>query len=354
MGSDLLWRLRAAAALAWALPFYWIALFPRARRELRGWERRAERIADPDLRAHALRKLDAEGLTAEGAAAFAILAPVRSCRHVVRACVAYEVIYDYVDALGEQPAADVLATNRLLYRALDAALRPGAMDADRRRRRLFDCAYLHALVGACSEALERLPAHACVEGALQRLALRAGEAQSLHHAASDAPGKRALERWARAQQPPGCELHWWELAAAAGSPMGVYALIALAASASAGAAEARAVEDAYFPWIAALSWLLESLVDQDEDAGGDAHSYVAHYDSPRSVPRRLATIASYAAADASRLPCGARHTLLLAGMTSMYLSHAGASSEAAEAIRDAIGWPVAPLLWVLRLRRRLS
>jgi len=354
MGSELLWRLRTGGAFAWALPYYWIALFPYARRELRRWERRARQIADPALRRHALRKLAGEGLTAEGAAAFAILAPVRSCRHVVRACVAYEVIYDYVDALGEQPAEDVLALNRLLYRALDAALTPGAPDSGWRDRRPGDGGYLEALVAGCRDALRGLPAHACVEAALHRLALRAGEAQSLHHAASDDAGRCALAQWAQRQQPAGCDLQWWELAAAAGSPLGVYALVALAASADIGTAEACAVEHAYFPWIAALSWLLESLVDRDEDAGGEAHSYVAHYGSPQSAARRIATIAAYAAADARRLPQSARHTLLLAGMASMYLSDAGARSCAAEAIRDAIGWPVAPLLWVLRLRRRLS
>jgi len=354
MGSGLLWRLRTGGTFAWALPYYWIALFPCARRELRGWERRARAIADPALRAHALRKLSTEGLTAEGAAAFAILAPIRSCRHVVRACVAYEVIFDYVDALGEQPADDALALNRLLYRALDAALTPGAPAADARDRHPLDGGYLLALVAACRGALARLPAHACVEAALHRLALRAGEAQALHHAASDDDGRHALAQWALRQRPAGCELHWWELAAAAGSPLGVYALVALAARADVGPAEARAVERAYFPWIAALSWLLESLVDQDEDAGGRAHSYVAHYGSAQSAARRLATIGRYAAADARRLPQSARHTLLLAGMTSMYLSDAGATRLATEAIQDAVGWPVALLVRVLRLRRSLA
>ncbi|HZV75010.1 MAG TPA: DUF2600 family protein [Conexibacter sp.] len=354
------WRLRIGLAFAGVVPLYWLMLFPQARRELRAWERRARRIPSPALRAHALRKLQTEGMTAEGAAAFAILATARSCRHVVRACVAFEVMYDYLDALAEEPVADVLGSNRLLYAALGAAYAPGTPSANWYALCPWsdDGGYLDALVETCHDALLRLPAHAGVVAGLGRLADRAGEAQSLHHAAADAEGERALARWAATQQPPECALHWWELAAAAGSPLGFFALVAAAAHRDTDAAAALAVERAYFPWIAALSWLLESLVDQEEDADGDAHSYVAHYGPPQSAARRLATIAEHAGADARQLPQGARHTLLLAGMVGMYLSHAGATSgaasEAAAAVRQAIGGPVAALLWILRVRRRLT
>jgi tetraprenyl-beta-curcumene synthase len=354
------WRLRLGGAFAWALPLYWIAVFPQARRELRAWRRRALRIPDPVLRRQALRKLRTEAMTAEGAAAFAILATARTCRDVVRACVAFEVAYDYLDALAEQPVADVLANNRRLYGALDAAFASAAPRADwyAHHPQRDDGGYLRALVETCREALSRLPAHEQVRPGLHRLALRAGEAQSLHHAVAGPAQERALARWAAAQQPPGAALRWWELAAAGGSPLGFCALVAAAAHRGTDGAAAAAVEDAYFPWIAALSWLLESLVDQAEDASSDAHGYVAHYGAPQRAARRLAAIAAYAGADARRLPQGARHMLLLAGMAAMYLSHVDAGScaagEAAGAVRAAIGGPVVPLLWILRLRRRLG
>lgn len=355
-----LWRLRLWGAFAWVPPLYWLAVFPQARRELRAWERRAGRIPDPCLRDHALLKLRTEGMTAEGAAAFAILATPRSYRHTVRACIAFELIYDYIDALAEEPVANVLANNRVLYGALVAAVSPSAPLAD--WYALHPChddgGYLQALVETCRDALLRLPEHELVLDGLRRLATRANDAQSLHHAASGAEGERALARWAGTQQPPGCALDWWELAAAAGSPLGCFALIGSAAHRNAEPAAAAAVERAYFPWIAALSWLLESLVDQDEDAPSGAHSFVAHYDPPQTAARRLGTIAEHAVHDARLLPRGARHTLLLAGMVAMYLSDAGASScaarGAAEAVRAAVGGPVVPFLWMLRLRRRLT
>jgi tetraprenyl-beta-curcumene synthase len=354
------WRMRLGGAFAWAMPLYWLVVFPHARRELRGWERRARRIPDRRLREHALRKLRSEAMTAEGAAAFAILGTARSCRDVVRACIAFEVIYDYVDALAEEPVPDVLGNNRLLYGALLAAFAvgPPAGDWYALHPHRDDGGYLRALVDTCRHALSRLPAQERVRPGLLQLARRAGEAQSLHHAAVGAAGERALARWAETQQPAGCTLAWWELAAASGSPLGFFALLAAASHRRTDRAVARAIEQVYHPWIAALSWLLESLVDQEEDATTDAHSYIAHYGSPQSAARRLGTIAEHAVVDASRLPQAARHTLLLAGMTGMYLSDAGAESlaahEAAEAVRRAIGGPLIPLLWILRLRRRVG
>jgi len=354
-----LWRMQLGCAFAWSVPLYWLIVFPQARRELRGWERRAHQIPDPVLRKHALRKLGSEGMTAEGAAAFAILATARFCRHVVRACVAFEVIYDYVDALAEEPVADVLGHNRLLYDALAAAVTPGTpiehwhaphSPSD-------DGDYLRALVQTCRQALALLPAHESVCSTLRQLARRAGEAQSLHHAACDLAGEQALAGWAAAQQPPGRPLRWWELAAASGSPLVFFALLAAATHRRTGPATAAAIEQAYFPSIAALSWLLESLVDQAEDMVTAGHSYIAHYGSPHDAARRLTTIAEHAAADARRLPQAARHTLLLAGMAGMYLSDPGAehvgAREAAEGVRNAIGGPLVPLLWTLRARRRL-
>jgi len=355
-----LWRVRLAGAFTWSMPLYWLVVFPHARRELRRWEQYAHLIPDRTLREHALGKLRSEAMTAEGAAAFAILSTARSCRDVVRACVAFEVIYDYIDALAEEPVADVLANNRLLYGALTAAFGCSAPVENwyARHPHYDDGGYLRALVDTCRYALAQLPAHECVRPQLGRLTRRAAEAQSLHHAADDALGERRLARWAAAEQPPDCALRWWELAAASSSPLGVFALVASAARRRTDPAGASATERAYFPWIAALSWLLESLVDQDEDATTGGHSYVAHYPSRHSAAQQLAAIADRACVDARRMPLAARHTLLLAGMVGMYLSDAGAESaaarDAAEAVRRTIAGPLVPLLWILRIRRRVG
>lgn len=344
--------------LARALIVYWFVVFPQARREVRRWCGSAAAIEDPELRDLALGKLSSEGLVAEGAAAFAILARRAHRADVVRAVVAYEILYDVVDAIGEVPASDPLAHNRAVHAALLDALAPGA--PLRHRLDAFGCtggdgSYLALLVRHCREAVLRLPAHQLVLPGLARFAGRAAEAQSLNHA-GHRDGHRALEYWATEQQLP--DFLWWEVAAAAGDPLGVFALLATAGDPRTSWNDAAAIERAYFPWIGALVWLMESLVDQRDDARSGNHSYVSHYDSAGHAAQRLSLIAGRAAIAAADLPRGPSHAVLLAGVASLYLSHPHAreieASDGAEAVRRMLGWPVDVLLVVLRTRRRIG
>ena len=59
---------------------------------------------------------------------------------------------------------------------------------------------------------------------------------------------------------PWMDLHWWETGAAIGSQLSVLALIAAAADPATCEGRVRAIERAYFPWIGALSTLLDSVV----------------------------------------------------------------------------------------------
>jgi len=350
-------RLCLAGALTRASLLYWLIIFPRARREVRRWFGTASAISDPDLRALALEKLRSEALVAEGAAAFAILAQRRHRTDVIRAVVAYEILYDVVDAIGEAPSVDALAHNRAVHAALVDAVAPNMPLRYRLERYQADedTCYLTLLIWCCRDAMRRLPAHALVVPALARFAARAAEAQSLNHA-GEGPEHRELACWAAAQSVP--EFLWWEVAAAAGDPLGVFALLAAAGDPRTRQVDVDAIERAYFPWIGALVWLMESLVDQRDDAHSGNHSYVGHYDSSAHAARRLSLIAQRAARAASDLPSGSSHSVLLAGVASMYLSHPHAAeteaSDGAEAIRRMLGWPVDVLLVVLRLRRRVA
>ena len=326
---------------------------------MRRWTERALAIDDPALRELALGKLTGEALVVEGAAAFAIFAAPAHRADVVRAAIAYEILYDVVDAIGEAPSPDPLAHNRAVHAALLDALTP---EAPLRHRVLTPSGtedgscYLALLVRKCREALLRLPAHRLVLPGLQRFAARAAEAQSLNHAGA-ADGHRALADWAAAQPVPDC-FWWWEVAAAAGDPLGVFALMGVAGDPRLRACEAEAIEQAYFPWIGALVWLMESLVDQREDLRSGNHSYVGHYLSPEHAAARMANIAARAAAAAAALRRGSSHVVLLAGVASLYLSDPRASAQEAAAgalaIQRTLGWPLSTLRVVMCLRRRLS
>jgi tetraprenyl-beta-curcumene synthase len=295
----------------------------------------------------------------EGAAAYAVLVPHAYRAHVVRAVVAFQTTYDYVDTLSEQPSADPVANGHQLHLALLTALDPDSDHANyyEHASNSRDNGYIMQLVQACRDALRTLPSYAAVARPVLRAASTIVAYQSLNHEeASDRP--RALAQWGAAVAPPDSGLHWWEAAAGGASSMTVFALIAAAAKPGLSAAETAATHEAYFPWISALHVLLDSLVDRDKDLEHGHHNLIDHYSSPVEAAHRLGWIAARATRSAEALPDGAHHALIVAAMTSFYLSDPATTAPtirlAAKLVLETMGGLAAPTMAVLRVRRALQ
>jgi tetraprenyl-beta-curcumene synthase len=341
---------REIAAFALAALRYWLAVFPRTCHELRRWRRRAAQIPDPALRQAALDALSKRG-NIEGAAAFAAAGCGWRRGSVVRALVSFQAAYNYADMLAEQPSRDPVGRARRLHGALLAALDPDAAFVDWCAHDLpsDDGGYLAETVHSCQTALLELPSYASVAAPARRAAARIVAFQSL------SLGERgALERWARTLLPTESGLEWWEAAAAAGSSLGVHALIAAAAKPSLHVEDVVAIEDAYFPWIGALHSLLDSLVDEAEDAASGQFSLVGCYRSLGDAASNMGRLAERALGAARELPHGRRQAVLLAAMACSYLSAPEASSPdalaAARSVRHALGGLARPALVVFKLR----
>jgi tetraprenyl-beta-curcumene synthase len=333
---------------------YWLTVFPLARRALKRWTQAAAAIPDPDLRRIAESTLADEHLNAEGAAIFATLSPWRHTPALVRALVAYQVLYDYLDTLTEAPAHGP-ADTRYVHRALLDALDPDAASRDwyAHRPGLDDGGYLAALVTTCREALHSLPSYAAVAPSAMRAADLSRHVQALNHDATAGRAQR-LRAWARTH-PATSRLRWWECAASASSSLGVHVLAALATEPNMTASRARHAEQAYCVSLGALNTLLESLVDLPRDLRTGDHSIASYYRSPDEAASRIQRIATVARMEALRLPNGNRHVIILAGMVGFYLSCAEAWQPHARAAASrtvrAVGYPAHALIAVLRLRR---
>ncbi|HEY2141901.1 MAG TPA: DUF2600 family protein [Solirubrobacteraceae bacterium] len=368
-----------AGTFARAAFTYWLTVFPRVCRELARRRRRAAAIPDPVLRELALDAFAKRG-NIEGAAAFAVLAPRAHRTVAVRAIVALQSIYNYADLLSEQGAADPVANARRLHEPLLAAL-----DLDRdtsdpnwyeHHPRRDDGGYLAEMIATCRTALAVLPSYSTVatpaRAAAERIvafqSLSAGERSQprvltagagvdgdapadIHGGAQNSNG--ALERWARRETPADCGLSWWETAAAGGSSLGLHALVALAAEAALEPGEAAAVEDAYFPWIGGLHSLLDSVVDEVEDADTGQLSLLGCYASRADARTRMGSVAARAIRAARALPHGRRHTVVLAGMVGFYAS-AARGEPVLEDVIEVLGPLARPTLLVFDVRRRLA
>lgn len=327
---------------------YLCAVVPLARREIERWERAAADIPDPALREHAVATLADEALLAEAAALFAAAAPASSRVEVVRVTVAFQVLYDYLDTLGERPECEPLDAGQQLYGLLDGAFleRGSGMD---------DGGYVDALAATCRSALSALPATLVALPGLLRATRRCASGQARTHAVAVA-GAGPLAGWAR-DQDPAAECEWWEVAGGAISSLGVHALFAAAADPHLTAVDVERIDRAYFPWICALSTLLDCLIDRhgtDAHAARDNHSVLSYYVSDDVAAERVASIAARSALAAGELRSSA-HLVIVAGVAAWYLSSREArrpeNAAVAAAVRAALGPLVLPLLAILRVRR---
>ncbi len=362
---------RTALALTFtaAAARYWLSVYPHVLREARHWRRRAEQVPDGALRRLALSTQRQERGNLEGAAAFAVLAPRPQRARVVRAVVAFQAIYDYVDTLAEQPSTDPVENGRQLHRALLSALDPDTGRPDTGRSDYYvhslhkeDGGYLGELIDACRRAFGALPSHASLtapaQDAVQRIVTFQGLAHDGDGDGEDGHGDawREFSAWADAQTPQGSGLLWWETAAGAASSLLVFALIAAAAQPSVSEEDISAIVRAYFPWIGALHLLLDSLIDKADDIRSGRYSLVDHYASPLELAVRLQAISAEAVRASEALPNGRRHGLILAAMASFYLSQPQASAPdgapARAAILATLGERVAGAMWVFRLLQR--
>jgi tetraprenyl-beta-curcumene synthase len=287
--------------------------------QMRHWEARAQAIEDPELRALALEKLRTEGFNAEAAAMAATIAPRATRAHAVRAIVALELLFDYLDGLTERPHRDPLGEGARLYAPFVGALDPshplGKLGAD---------AYLLELGAAVRHSLAELPAAAVVAPFAKRCAERGAQAQ-IHMHAAPLLGVAQLSAWACAEA-QGTELQWREFAAgAACSVLALHALIAAAADPRTTTAEARAIDDAYL-FTGAMVTLLDGVIDREQDLATGELSYAGLYEHPALLAQALAQAAREAARRSAELRNGAHHLMTLAAAAAYWCSTPAASA----------------------------
>ena len=297
----------------------------------------------------------------EGAALFATLAPAAQRNNTIRALVAFQATYNYLDALSELPTEDPVASTEMLHQALLMGLHPGVEEID-----YYECygdddddgGFLTDLVLVCRGAVGGLPSWGAVGPMAREAAARIVDFQTLNLREQDG-GHGALERWAleTAGGATGAGMAWWEKAAAAGSSLSVHALIATAARPAVGIDDARRVDEAYWPWGGALHSLLDSLVDRDEDAAGGRACLLEYYTSGAQAALRLGVLGRGAAAAMERLDQSDRHRVILTAMCSYYLSapesHTNEAVMITRILRGILGGDLSVAIAMFRTKRYL-
>jgi tetraprenyl-beta-curcumene synthase len=351
-------RVELSRAFAATVARYLLLVAPVATVEIARWEAAAAAIPDRSLRSSARVALRKRG-NIEGATLFAVLAPAGHRRAAIRALVALQSAYNYLDTLSEQPSENPLANARQLHLGLVSALQdPGAPHPDyyAHSPRREDSGYLLAMLDACREAVAELPAYPAIASTLGQAAGRIVDFQTFNLSDSQG-GHGALQRWGTELTPARSGLAWWEAAAGGGSSLAVHALIASAADPTLDPCEASRIERVYFPWAGALHSLLDSLVDRREDRAGGRRCLLDYYASDDAAADRLAALAACALDTTRELASASTHAVILTAMCSYYLSapecDTAEARAVARALTGALGTPLHVAIAMSRARRLL-
>lgn len=338
-----------AVALVRANVRYWPTVAPLTARELRRWEHRADDIPDPGLRELALSKLREEHFNAQVAATLATLLPCAARPAAVRALVALEVAYDYLDGLTERPAPNPLQSALVLFASFTGALEPfpsGGWDPRREAARSGDGedgGYLDALAQEVRGQLAGLPAWRLLAPVAQAAAARTAQAQARLHAAP-ALADAQLQQWARPLAARS-GLGWREfVAGAAASVLACHALIVAAADPATTRTDAERI-DGFYLRLCALSTLLDALIDRDRDLQAGTSSLLRFYRDERELALSARCLAREASMLARALPDGPHHLMIMLGVVSYYTSAPGAGSTLARPVRSSLWRELSPLIF---------
>ena len=319
-------RIRRLLALG---PPGWIAtarfvgsVIPRAGSELAAIRLRAARIPDAALRAQALASIDGKAYHVQGGCILATFMPSDAARRYIAIVAAIETIYDYLDNLCDRLPGVTQRAFASLHEALIDALDDRRAPADYYRDGPpgDDGGYLRSLVDAARDGLRTLPNYPAVRDRLVEIARFYADLQVLKHgpagareAACDAWYERNRERF------PG--LDWWEFAAACGSSLPIFALVALASRERLEPGEIDATTTAYFPGVSAIHILLDYFIDQAEDREHGELNFVACYASRADAVSGLGRLVRGTLAHVRTLAGATRHGFLLQAMCVFYLTH---------------------------------
>ena len=178
----------ALRALAVANARFWPTVAPEVRRELAQWRSAAQRIEHEELRSLATREAHRRAVQRRGRGDARDPRTASGAHPAVRAIVALEVLFDYLDGRTEMASEDPLAEGRRLFAPFTGALgleAPVAPDGGEGA----DWSYLTALARRTWECSRTLPAIGCVAQTAQAAAERCAQAQTRIHA-SGALGER--------------------------------------------------------------------------------------------------------------------------------------------------------------------
>jgi tetraprenyl-beta-curcumene synthase len=315
-GRELGWGLRAVKA------------------ELATWTARAHTIPDATVRADVLQGMREGRSLVDGAALFWTL-PSRRRPELLRMLVAFQTLLNFIDIALERDARGSEGCPRnwtwLARDALD-------VDGPPPDRAIGDAVgddggYLCALVLACRHGCATLAHYGKARGLLLREAGRA-RGFEIEHDRDPVRRMAKMKALAAAEFRATTEITCWELTGGTSSLLTAMAVLGTAADEESTDDDLQRAADAYV-WVASAAALLDSYVDQVDDAVNHAHNWFDYYPGPEEAALRACELVERALRETAALRNGERHVVIVTSMTALALSSDTARSLRASTSRLA-------------------
>ena len=295
-------------------------VFPLVKLELERWWQTAGEHLEPLLAAAAQASIADKGFHCQGGSIYALYPGVPTAA-MVKLIVAYQTISDYLDNLVDSLGVHDERAFRQLHLAMTEALDPVVPMSSYYAYypNQDDRGYLPALVSFCREQIRQLPSYAAVRGHLVELAGLYANLQTFKHLAGDEREER-IKAWLAPEQRQYPDVSVWELAAATGSTLGIFCLLAAACQPGLTSVQANEIKTAYFPGVCGLHILLDYLIDLQEDARTEQLNFVTYYGNRTATEKGLTNFLDQALERTGYLTYADFHRTVVRGLLAMYLS----------------------------------
>ncbi|MBZ4665223.1 tetraprenyl-beta-curcumene synthase family protein [Mahella sp.] len=296
-------------------------VFPLVDKQLETYAGIARHMPDKTLSKQALDSIATKKFHCQGGSIYALY-PHTDVDKMVNFIVAYQTISDYLDNLCDRSGVFDETAFRNLHLAMTDALLP-----DERFGDYYSCypysqdgGYLRYLVNECKNVVNLIPAYKVIKDKILYLAGIYSNLQIYKHLAHDIREDKLI-RWSAMHIDSGYpNLNWWEFAAASGSTLGIFVLVACAFDANLRAETVQDIYDAYFPWICGLHILLDYYIDLYDDAGNGDLNFVSYYNDDQDCEKHIKGFYAASLNAIARLKEASFHRMVVDGLLAMYLS----------------------------------
>lgn len=333
-------------------------VFPEVDYQLNQWMNRCSEIKDEMLKNQAISSITQKKFHAQGGCIYSLYPGIHQ-RETLCFIIALQTISDYLDNLCDRAGVFDEAAFRQLHRAISDAVTPYIETCDYYQYYPFknDNGYLNHLVKTCRLQLQRLPSFKKVTDAINKYADYYTNLQTYKHLPVDVREK-SLKTWACIHSVGYPEIYWWEFAAAAGSTLAIFMLIAVAFDPNLSAKEIETIEKAYFPWVCGLHILLDYFIDSHEDLRGGDLNFTSYYPNADFCKERLIFFLRQSLSKCAALRYPQFHYTVIQGLLAMYLTDPKASVKEKKAISHCLvrqgGWKARLYFHICKLLRSLG